>query len=238
MRAVCAGAGAYQPWLAWCILGCTCAYVFITLRVCFYNNACINSQQAPPLPWLACVFINVYSLSLSPRFHWVRARRVREKGREQGPARARTRERARDIYIHFWVSGVVFKWSQGALLGVLGCGLGCVKCRARVIRWGVLACQLVHCPSWTWSVSGQFSCMYMYMNIYTWFHQKFYDFQGFGVKSLSIRHSTRKKFSFLLVYSSSQSDYVWYHVMNFTFSSVICQNRTQNFLWGLNKTLK
>ena len=160
MRAVCAGAGAYQPWLAWCILGCTCAYVFITLRVCFYNNACINSQQAPPLPWLAYIYQCTFSvslsqyiyqctfsvslshsLSLSPRFHWVRARRVREKGREQGPARARTRERARDIYIYSWVSGVVFKWSQGALLGVLGC----VKCRARVIRWGEPARQLVDC---------------------------------------------------------------------------------------------
>ena len=30
-----------------------------------------------------------------------------------------------------WVSTVVFKWSQGALLG----GLGCVLCRACVIHW-------------------------------------------------------------------------------------------------------
>ena len=155
MRAVCAGAGAYQPWLAWCILGCTCAYVFITLRVCFYNNACINSQQAPPLPGLR-IFINVHSLSVSlSQYIYQRTFSVslsqislsassssaRKRARTRAPARARTRERARDIYIYSWVSGVVFKWSQGALLG----GLGCVKCRARVIRWGKPARQLVDC---------------------------------------------------------------------------------------------
>ena len=57
-----------------------------------------------------------------------------------------------------WMSGVVLKWSQGALLG----GLGCVLCRAWRVLWGqhgllILkakpARQLVDNAylSWTWS---------------------------------------------------------------------------------------
>ena len=113
MRAVCAGAGAYQPWLAWCILGCTCAYVFITLRVCFYNNACINSQQAPPLPWLAYIYQCTFSVSLSQISLSASSSSARKRARTRASSSAHEGEGEGYIYIFLSVGSCLYVESGG-----------------------------------------------------------------------------------------------------------------------------
>jgi len=115
IRAVCAGAGAYQPWLAWCILGCTCAYVFITLRVCFYNNACINSQQAPPLPWLAYIYQCTFSVSLSQISLSASSSSARKRARTRASSSAHEGEGEGYIYIFLSVGSCLYVESGGAI---------------------------------------------------------------------------------------------------------------------------
>ena len=113
MRAVCAGAGAYQPWLAWCI--CTCAYVFITLRICFYNNACINSQQAPPLPWLAYIYQCTFSVSLSQISLSASSSSARKRARTRASSSAHEGEGEGYIYIFLSVGSCLSVESGGAI---------------------------------------------------------------------------------------------------------------------------
>ena len=92
-----------------------------------------------------------------------------------------------------WVLGSVFKWSQGALLG----GLGCVLRRACVIQWGqhvpgllILkaepACQLVDNVylSWTWSVLQTVFVLKARLSWVKLKHHEWTHLRGFTVRVL------------------------------------------------------